>query len=96
VSLSRDDDLLGGMWAVAATVFLHRYSYQSVGAALSSMGATSLSFALSLALLLAQDMFKAPRPGLALSHHTELSCWSLVSQIGSNHIFIFHGDTHGH
>jgi uncharacterized membrane protein YccC len=26
-SVSRDDDLLGGMWAVVATVFVYRYSY---------------------------------------------------------------------
>jgi hypothetical protein len=35
------------MWAVVDTVFVYRYSYDaSVGAALSRMGATSLSFAL--------------------------------------------------
>jgi uncharacterized membrane protein YgaE (UPF0421/DUF939 family) len=52
-SVSRDDDLLGGMWAVAATVFVHRYSYkQSVRAALSRMAATSISFALCLVYLL--------------------------------------------
>ena len=51
--VSRDDDLLGGMWAVAATVFVIRYSYeQSVSAALSRMAATSLSFALCLVYLL--------------------------------------------
>jgi uncharacterized membrane protein YgaE (UPF0421/DUF939 family) len=47
LSVSRGDDLLGGMWAVVATVFVYRYSYEaSVGAALSRMGATALSFAL--------------------------------------------------
>ena len=52
-SVSRDDDLLGGMWAVVATVFVYRYSYeQSVGAALSRMGATSVSFALCFIYLL--------------------------------------------
>lgn len=52
-SASRDDDLLGGMWAVVATVFVYRYSYQqSVGAALSRMAATSLSFALCFVYLL--------------------------------------------
>ena len=52
-SVSRDDDLLGGMWAVVATVFVYRYSYEdSVGAALSRMGATSLSFALCFIYLL--------------------------------------------
>ena len=44
-SISRDDDLLGSMWAVVATVFVYRYGYEeSVGAALSRMGATTLSF----------------------------------------------------
>jgi hypothetical protein len=51
--VSRDDDFLGGMWAVAATVFVYRESYQkSVGAALSRMAATSLSFVLCLVYLL--------------------------------------------
>jgi uncharacterized membrane protein YccC len=53
VSISRDDDLLGGMWAVVATVFVYRYSYkESVEAALSRMGATSLSFSLCFVYLL--------------------------------------------
>ena len=52
-SVSHDDDLLGGMWAVAATVFVHRYSYeQSVHAALSRTAATSVSFVLCLVYLL--------------------------------------------
>jgi uncharacterized membrane protein YccC len=52
-SASRDDDLLGGMWAVAATIFVYRRSYEeSVGAALSRMAATSLSFALCLVYLI--------------------------------------------
>src|SRR5260370_10649080 len=52
-SVSRDDDLLGGMWAVVATIFVYRYSYEaSAGAALSRMGATSLSFALCFIYLL--------------------------------------------
>ena len=51
--ISRDDDLLGGMWAVAATVFVYRESYhESAGAALSRMAATLLSFTLCLAYLL--------------------------------------------
>jgi uncharacterized membrane protein YccC len=51
--VSRDDDLLGGMWAVAATVFVYRLSYrQSVNAALSRMAATLLSFVLCLGYLL--------------------------------------------
>jgi uncharacterized membrane protein YccC len=52
-SVSRDDDLLGGMWAVVATVYVYRYSYEeSAGSALSRMGATSLSFALCFIYLL--------------------------------------------
>jgi uncharacterized membrane protein YccC len=52
-SISRDDDLLGGMWAVVATVFVYRYSCeQSVQAALSRMAATSVSFALCLVYVL--------------------------------------------
>ena len=52
-SVSRDDDLLGGMWAVAATVFVHRYSCeQSVHAALSRIAATFVSLVLCLLYLL--------------------------------------------
>ena len=52
-SVSREDDLLGGMWAVVATVFVYRESYQkSMRAALSRMSATVLSFALCLVYLL--------------------------------------------
>jgi uncharacterized membrane protein YccC len=52
-SISRDDDLLGGMWAVAATIFVYRYSHaESARAALSRMAATSVSFALCLVYLL--------------------------------------------
>jgi hypothetical protein len=52
-SVSRDDDLLGGMWAVAATIFVYRYSHaESVRAALSRMAATTVSFALCLVYLL--------------------------------------------
>jgi len=50
---SRDDQLLGGMWSVIATVFVFRESYrQSVSAALSRTAATSLSFVLCLGYLL--------------------------------------------
>jgi hypothetical protein len=49
----RDDELLGGMWAVVATIFVFRYSYdESVRAALSRTSATLLSFALCLVYLL--------------------------------------------
>src|ERR1700761_4118958 len=51
-SLSRDDDLLGGMWAVLATIFVLRDSYgKSVAAAVSRMAATSVSFVLCLIYL---------------------------------------------
>jgi len=51
-SISRDDDVLGGMWAAVSTVFVQRYSYQqSVSAALSRMAATSVGFALCLVYL---------------------------------------------
>ena len=60
----RDDELLGGMWAVVATIFVFRYSYdESVRAALSRTSATLFSFALCLVYLL----FFPFRPwGLAL------------------------------
>lgn len=52
-SISRDDDLLGGMWAVVATVFVYRSGYaQSLPAALSRSAATLVSFGLCLAYLL--------------------------------------------
>jgi uncharacterized membrane protein YgaE (UPF0421/DUF939 family) len=52
-SISRDDDLLGGMWAVVATIFVYRDSnVESVRSALSRMAATSVSFALCLIYLL--------------------------------------------
>jgi uncharacterized membrane protein YgaE (UPF0421/DUF939 family) len=52
-SVSQDDELLGGMWAVVATIFVYRYSYEeSVVGALSRIAATSLSFALCFIYLL--------------------------------------------
>ena len=52
VFLSRADSLLGGMWAVIATVFVFRASYaESMAAALSRMAATSVSFVLCLIYL---------------------------------------------
>jgi uncharacterized membrane protein YccC len=51
-SLSRDDDLLGGMWAVLATIFVLRDSFgKSVAAAVSRMSATFVSFVLCLIYL---------------------------------------------
>ena len=51
-SVSPGDDALGGLWAVVATVFLFRNSYdQSLAAAISRMAATRVSFTLCLAYL---------------------------------------------
>jgi uncharacterized membrane protein YccC len=51
--VSRDDILLGGMWAVVATIFVFRYgSKESAGAAISRASATLLSFALCFLYLL--------------------------------------------
>jgi uncharacterized membrane protein YccC len=52
-SVSKADDLLGGMWAVIATIFVNRDSYeQSLAAAASRMAATSVSFIICLVYLL--------------------------------------------
>ena len=52
-SVSAADDVLGGIWAVIATVFVYRTSYDgSAAAALSRMAATLLSFFLCLIYLL--------------------------------------------
>jgi uncharacterized membrane protein YccC len=52
-SISRDDDLLGGMWAVVATIFVHRRTYEdSAHAAIARMAATLVSFALCFVYLL--------------------------------------------
>ena len=51
-SVSRDDDLLGGLWAVLATIFVLRDSFgKSVAAAVSRMSATFVSFVLCLIYL---------------------------------------------
>jgi uncharacterized membrane protein YgaE (UPF0421/DUF939 family) len=51
-SVGRADDLLGGMWAVIATIFVLRDSFRkSVAAAISRMAATSVSFVLCLIYL---------------------------------------------
>ena len=51
--MSRADDVLGGIWAVIATVFVYRTSYDgSATAALTRMAATLLSFSLCLIYLL--------------------------------------------
>jgi len=51
-SLSSDDDQLGGMWAVIATVFVYRETHrENVAAALTRSSATLISFALCLTYL---------------------------------------------
>ena len=50
---SRDDEFLGGMWAVVATVFVFRSRYEeSAGALLTRLSATLFSFALCFFYLL--------------------------------------------
>ena len=52
-SLSASDDLIGGMWAVMATIFVFRISYEeSVAAAVGQIAATLVSFGLCLVYLL--------------------------------------------
>jgi Fusaric acid resistance protein-like len=61
---SRDDQLLGGMWSVVATLFVCRASYNdSVTAALSRTAATSLSFFLCFGYLL---LFPFSSSGMAI------------------------------
>lgn len=51
--VSKDDDNLGGMWAVISTIFVHRHSYrESVTAAASRTAATSVSFVICLIYLI--------------------------------------------
>jgi uncharacterized membrane protein YccC len=65
-SISRADDLLGGLWAVIATIFVCRDSYeQSVAAAVSRMAATSVSFVLCLIFLPAYGWAVAVLIGLS-------------------------------
>jgi uncharacterized membrane protein YccC len=53
MAVSRDDDGLGGMWAAIATLFVNRFSYEkSIGAAISRMASTLVSFVLCLVYLL--------------------------------------------
>src|SRR5580700_760868 len=53
ITVSRDDDFLGGMWATIATLFVYRISYeQSTEAALSRITSTAVSFILCLVYLL--------------------------------------------
>jgi uncharacterized membrane protein YccC len=49
---SRDSDLLGGMWACLATIFVSRASFrESVAAGVSRMSATAISFVICLVYL---------------------------------------------
>ena len=51
--LSRDDELIGGLWAVIATIFVLRDSYRhSMTAAVTRMAATAVSFVLCLIYLI--------------------------------------------
>lgn len=51
--VSRDDQPLGGLWAVIATVFVLRESFQqSIAAAVSRMSGTAVSFILCLIYLI--------------------------------------------
>jgi uncharacterized membrane protein YccC len=62
--ISRPDDLLGGMWAVIAAIFVYRTSYdQSISAAASRMSATFVSLVICLLYLL---FFSFSPWGLAL------------------------------
>jgi uncharacterized membrane protein YccC len=52
-SLSKTDDMLGGMWSVIATIFVFRLTYSnSISAAASRTVATVVSFVLCIAYLL--------------------------------------------
>jgi hypothetical protein len=71
--VSRDDELLGGMWSAVATVFVYRETFRgSIHAALSRMAATLLSFALCFLYL------------LALPFHA----WGLAALIGAGTIIL--------
>jgi uncharacterized membrane protein YccC len=63
-SVSKASDLLGGMWAVIATLFVYRESHrESISAALTRVSATLLSFVLCLVYL---RIFSFHPLGLAL------------------------------
>jgi uncharacterized membrane protein YccC len=71
--VSKSDDLLGAMWAVIATIFVNRDSYQqSLAAAASRMAATSVSFIICLIYL------------LFLPFHS----WSLALLIGASALIV--------
>jgi len=63
-SISKASDLLGGMWAVIATLFVYREGHrESITAALTRVSATLLSFVLCLVYLL---LFSFHPVGLAV------------------------------
>jgi uncharacterized membrane protein YccC len=52
-SISRPDDIVGGMWAVIATIFVSKASYQqSVAAGISRIAGTLVSFAICFVYLI--------------------------------------------
>jgi uncharacterized membrane protein YccC len=70
---SKDGELLGGMWAVIATIFVIREGYrQSVAAAASRMAATLVSFVICLVYL------------VFLPFHT----WALPVLIGASALIV--------
>jgi uncharacterized membrane protein YccC len=72
-SVPAADAMLGGLWAVIATVFVCRFSYhQSMAAALSRMSATAASFVFCLAYL------------IFLPFHT----WALAVLIGASALVV--------
>ena len=72
-SVSVSDDLLGGMWAVIATVFVYRSSYRgSLAAAQSRISATFVSFILCQLYLLVFPF----------------SAWGMVTLIGIGSVIL--------
>lgn len=71
--ISRSDELLGGMWAVIATIFVIREGYrQSIAAAASRMAATVVSFLICSIYL------------LFLPFHS----WALAALIGASALIV--------
>jgi hypothetical protein len=90
-SVGRDDDLLGGMWAVLATIFVLRDSFgKSVAAAVSRMAATSVSFALCLIYLAflpfhALAVMLLGRPGDAVTAGITTAVIMVVAAVSPQH-----------
>jgi hypothetical protein len=69
--LPRADDLIGGLWAVIAAVFVFRDTYQhSVSAAVTRIAATGVSLVLCLAYL--AFLRSAPGP---CRYSSGSACW---------------------